>query len=85
MAAIFVTTTFAVFFLLTFVAWRRYLWASEKVPQADTCPYSLTDVFDDHDQYFVDYCHLSEAGAERIAERLLPYVKAQIERVQGGH
>src|SRR5262245_23523765 len=42
----------------------------------------LTDVFDDHDQYFVDYCHLSEAGAERIAERLLPYVKAQIERVQ---
>jgi len=40
---------FATFFLLTFVAWRRYLWASEKVPddQDDTCPYSLTDVFGD--------------------------------------
>ena len=47
MAAIFVTTTFAVFFVLTFVAWRRYLWAAEKLPQADTCPYSLTDVFGD--------------------------------------
>jgi non-ribosomal peptide synthetase-like protein len=47
LAAIFVTTTFAVFFVLTFVAWRRYLWAAEKVPQADTCPYSLTDVFGD--------------------------------------
>ena len=45
----------------------------------------LTDVFDDHDQYFVDYCHLSEAGAERLAERLLPSVKAQIEHLQGGH
>jgi non-ribosomal peptide synthetase-like protein len=50
LAAIFVTTAVAVFFALTFVAWRRYLWAAEKVPQADTCPYSLTDVFGD--------CHL---------------------------
>ena len=35
--------------MLTLVAWRRYLWAAEKVPngQADTCPYSLTDVFGD--------------------------------------
>jgi non-ribosomal peptide synthetase-like protein len=47
LAAIFVTTLFVVFVLLTFVAWRRYLWAAEKVPQADTCPYSLTDVFGD--------------------------------------
>jgi non-ribosomal peptide synthetase component F len=47
LAAIFVTTTFAVFFALTFVAWKRYLWAAEKLPQADTCPYSLTDVFGD--------------------------------------
>ena len=47
MAAIFATTAVAVFFALTFVAWRRYLWAAEKVPQADTCPYSLTDVFGD--------------------------------------
>ena len=45
MAAIFATTAVAVFFALTFVTWRRYLWAAEKVPQADTCPYSLTDVF----------------------------------------
>ena len=47
MAGIFVTTAVAVFFALTFVAWRRYRWAAEKVPQADTCPYSLTDVFGD--------------------------------------
>ncbi len=43
-------TTLAVvagFLALTFLAWRQYLWAAEKVPQADTCPYSLTDVFGD--------------------------------------
>ena len=49
MAAIILTTVFVVLFVLTFVAWRRYLWAAEKVPhgQADTCQYSLTDVFGD--------------------------------------
>jgi non-ribosomal peptide synthetase-like protein len=49
LAAIFVTTAVAGFFALTFVAWRRYLWAAEKVPrgQADTCQYTLTDVFGD--------------------------------------
>ena len=47
MLVIFVTTAVAVFFGLTFVAWRRYLWAAEEVPQADTCPYSLTDFFGD--------------------------------------
>ena len=48
MAAIFVTTAVAAFFALTFVAWRRYLWAAERVPhgQTDNCKYSLTDVFD---------------------------------------
>ncbi|MFC1797539.1 AMP-binding protein, partial [Pseudomonadota bacterium] len=36
------------FLLLTFVAWRRYLWAAEGEPgQEDTCPYSLTEVFGD--------------------------------------
>ena len=35
------------FFVLTFVAWRRYLWAAKHVPdeQEDACPYSLTEVF----------------------------------------
>ena len=49
MAAIFVAIAVAVFFALTFVAWRRYLWAAEKVPhgRADTCQYTLTDVFGD--------------------------------------
>ena len=47
MATIIAASIVAVFFVLTFVAWRRYLWAAEKVPQADTCPYSLTDVFGD--------------------------------------
>jgi len=49
MTAIILTTVFVVFFVVTFVAWRRYLWVAEKVPhgQADTCQYSLTDVFGD--------------------------------------
>jgi len=48
-AALISIVVLAVFFLLTYVAWRRYLWAAEKVPhgQTDTCPYSLTDVFGD--------------------------------------
>ena len=39
----------AVVFVLTFAAWRRYLWAAKKGANApkDTCPYSLTDVFGD--------------------------------------
>jgi acyl-CoA synthetase (AMP-forming)/AMP-acid ligase II len=37
----------AVFLALTFVAWRRYLWAADKVAPAVTCPYSLKDVFGD--------------------------------------
>ena len=40
----------------------------------------LTDVFDPDAQYFVDYCHLSEAGADRVARVLLPVVKAKIEQ-----
>jgi lysophospholipase L1-like esterase len=40
----------------------------------------LTDAFDEKDQYFIDYCHLSEAGAERLAEVLLPYVRRTIGR-----
>ncbi len=49
MAATIVTAVSVVFFGLTFVVWRRYLWAAEKVPdgKTDTCPYSLTDVFGD--------------------------------------
>jgi len=40
----------------------------------------LTDAFDGAAQYLIDYCHLSEAGSERVAEVLLPYVKAKIEQ-----
>jgi non-ribosomal peptide synthetase-like protein len=49
LATIFVTTAVAVFFAVTVVAWRRYLWAAEKVQhgQTDTCQYTLTDVFGD--------------------------------------
>lgn len=66
MAAIFVTTAFAVLFVLTFVAWRRYLWAAEKVPngQADTCQYSLTDVFGD--RHFVNVPH--QEGIQWLTE-----------------
>lgn len=49
MAAALATGTVAVFLLLAFAAWRRYLWAAERGPheKVDTCPYSLTDVFGD--------------------------------------
>ncbi len=57
MAAIILTAVFVVVFGLTFVAWRRYLWAAEDVPdgQVDTCEYSLTDVFGD--RHFVNVPH----------------------------
>jgi len=48
---IFTTIFVAIFIALTYVAWRRYLWAAEMSPrrQVDSCRYSLTDVFgDDH-------------------------------------
>jgi hypothetical protein len=61
---IFVATAVAVFFVLTFAAWRRYLWAAEKVPQADTCPYSLTDVFGDR--------HLADRALCENRRRLHP-------------
>ena len=49
MAGSILAAVFVVFFGLTFVAWRRYLWVAEKARygQEDTCPYSLTDVFGD--------------------------------------
>jgi non-ribosomal peptide synthetase-like protein len=47
LAVIFVTTALAIFLVLAFTAWRQYLWAAERVPQADACQYSLTDVFGD--------------------------------------
>ncbi len=39
----------AIVVVLTFAAWRRYLWAAKKSAHEprDTCPYSLTDVFSD--------------------------------------
>ncbi|MBW2161959.1 MAG: non-ribosomal peptide synthetase, partial [Deltaproteobacteria bacterium] len=49
MAGSILVAVLVVFFGLTFVAWRRYLWVAEKARhgQEDTCPYSLTDVFGD--------------------------------------
>ncbi|HEY5401970.1 MAG TPA: AMP-binding protein, partial [Pyrinomonadaceae bacterium] len=55
MEAILLTAAFAVFIALTYVAWRRYLWASETLPEADTSPYSLTDVFGE--RYLVNAPH----------------------------
>lgn len=44
-----VATAIAGLLLLTFIAWRRYLWAGEHGPydEIDKCPYSLTDAFGD--------------------------------------
>ncbi|MDH3940901.1 MAG: AMP-binding protein, partial [Xanthomonadales bacterium] len=57
MAVAITAAVLAVFVGLTFIAWRRYLWAAEKVPhgEADTCPYSLTEVFGD--QHLVNIPH----------------------------
>ena len=57
MAVTILAGALTVFFIFGFVAWRRYLWAAEKVPhgQADTSPYSLTDVFGD--RYLVNAPH----------------------------
>ena len=46
---IFVASAAALFFVLTFAAWKRYLWAAEKVLQSDTCQYGFTDVFGDRE------------------------------------
>ena len=60
------TVIAAIFFVLVYVAWRRYLWAAEKVPhgQADTCPYSLTDVFGD--RHLVNVPH--QEGVQWLTE-----------------
>jgi non-ribosomal peptide synthetase-like protein len=47
LAAALTAATFAAFLVLSFTAWRRYLWAAQKMAPADNCPYSLTDVFGD--------------------------------------
>jgi hypothetical protein len=47
LAATLAAAAIAAFLVLSFAAWRRYLWAAQKVAPADICPYSLTDVFGD--------------------------------------
>lgn len=64
MSGIIATAAFASFVVLTFGAWRRYLWAAEDVPQADACPYALTDVFGDHDLVSVPH----QKGARWLTE-----------------
>jgi amino acid adenylation domain-containing protein len=56
---------FVVFLVLTYVAWRRYLWASEPVPgHEDTCQYSLTDVYGD--RHLVNVPH--QEGVQWLTE-----------------
>ncbi|MFC1796763.1 AMP-binding protein, partial [Pseudomonadota bacterium] len=65
MTAMISVAVLAVFFILTFVAWRRYLRAAEREPgKEDTCPYSLTEVFDD--RYLVNVPH--QAGSQWLSE-----------------
>jgi non-ribosomal peptide synthetase-like protein len=63
-SGIIAAAAFASFIVLTFVAWRRYLWAAKDVPQADTCPYGLTDVFGEHDLVNVPH----QKGARWLTE-----------------
>ena len=45
-----ISTILLVFLLLTYIAWRRYLWAADATShdKEDICPYSLTEVFDNN-------------------------------------
>ena len=47
MPGVIVGIVVAALLAMVYVAWRRYLWASERGPDEkdDTCPYSLTDRF----------------------------------------
>ena len=66
MAAIYAITILAFFFVLIFAAWRRYLWAAERdlSDQADSCPYSLTEMFDGNMYGNVPH----QEGAEWLSE-----------------
>jgi len=57
MSAIVFAAAFAVLLLVIYLAWRRYLWVAETVPDewTDVCEYSLTEVFDD--RYLVNVPH----------------------------
>ena len=65
MAGLILAAVLVAFLLLTYVAWRRYLWAA-KAPdeRLDTCPYSLTEVFGD--QHLVNVPH--QAGVQWLTE-----------------
>ena len=78
MAASFATTAVAVFIALTFVAWRRYRWAAEKMPQADTCPYSLTDIFGD--SHLVNVPH--QKGVRWLTEVSDAFARDELRRAE---
>ena len=63
-----------VFLLLTFVAWRRYLWAAEQARhgQQDACPYSLTDVFSDR-----HLVNVPASGGSPVADRDLQPLRGE--------
>jgi non-ribosomal peptide synthetase-like protein len=65
-AGLILAALFGVLFVLTFAAWRRYLWVATH-PRGgleDTCPYSLTDVFGDN--HLVNAPH--QEGAQWLTE-----------------
>jgi non-ribosomal peptide synthetase-like protein len=63
-AAISIPVGALVLLTLIFIAWRRHLWASEKEPWADSCPYSLMDEFGDH--HFANVPH--QRGVKWLSE-----------------
>ena len=66
MAVEILASVIVVFFVVTFVAWRRYVWVAGKARHGreDTCPYSLTDVFGD--RHLVNVPH--QEGVEWLTE-----------------
>jgi non-ribosomal peptide synthetase-like protein len=61
---IWATIAFAAFLLMTFAAWRRYLWAAVPRGKPDTSPFTLTDVFGAHDLLAVPH----QKGARWLTE-----------------
>ncbi|MGD9783263.1 MAG: AMP-binding protein [Hyphomicrobiaceae bacterium] len=66
MAALLAALVFAAVVAISYLAWRRYLWASGRPAdqRPDTCPYSLTDRFDEN--LFINVPH--QKGARWLTD-----------------
>jgi non-ribosomal peptide synthetase-like protein len=68
----FAATILGCVLVLTFLAWRQYLWAGKARDPVDTCPYSLTDVFGP--------CHLAKIPHQKESRWLSDVFSASAAR-----